>query len=53
MSYWEGEGGRSYHHTAPINALYGLHEALVMLSEEDWKIHGKDTKKIICSSGKV
>ena len=22
MSYWEGEGGRSYHHTAPINALY-------------------------------
>ena len=34
MSYWEGEGGRSYHHTAPINALYGLHEALVMLSEE-------------------
>ena len=25
MSYWEGEGGRSYHHTAPIDALYGLH----------------------------
>ena len=43
MSYWEGEGGRSYHHTAPINALYGLHEALVMLSEEglenSWKRH--------------
>ena len=34
MSYWEGEGGRSYHHTAPVNSLYGLHEALVMLSEE-------------------
>lgn len=34
MSYWGGEGGRSYHHTAPINALYGLHEALVVLFEE-------------------
>ena len=43
MSYWEGEGGRSYHHTAPVNLLYGLHEALVMLSEEglenSWKRH--------------
>ena len=43
MSYWEGEGARSYHHTAPINALYGLHEALVMLSEEgienSWNRH--------------
>ena len=43
MSYWEGEGGRSYHHTAPINSLYGFHEALVMLSEEglenSWKRH--------------
>jgi alanine-glyoxylate transaminase/serine-glyoxylate transaminase/serine-pyruvate transaminase len=34
MSYWGGEGGRTYHHTAPINALYGLHEALVALFEE-------------------
>ena len=34
MSYWGGEGGRTYHHTAPINALYGLHEALVTLFEE-------------------
>lgn len=34
MNYWDGEGGRSYHHTAPVNALYGLHEALVMVSEE-------------------
>jgi alanine-glyoxylate transaminase/serine-glyoxylate transaminase/serine-pyruvate transaminase len=43
MSYWEGDGARSYHHTAPINALYGLHEALVILSEEgienSWKRH--------------
>ena len=34
MGYWAGEGGRSYHHTAPINALYGLHEGLLMLREE-------------------
>ncbi|MGI9309125.1 MAG: pyridoxal-phosphate-dependent aminotransferase family protein [Gammaproteobacteria bacterium] len=34
MGYW-GEGAqRAYHHTAPINALYGLHECLVILQEE-------------------
>jgi alanine-glyoxylate transaminase/serine-glyoxylate transaminase/serine-pyruvate transaminase len=34
MSYWGGDGGRTYHHTAPINALYGLHESLVVIFEE-------------------
>jgi len=34
MSYWGGEGARAYHHTAPVNAVYGLHEALVALFEE-------------------
>ena len=34
MGYWGGEGKRAYHHTAPINNLYGLHEALVILQEE-------------------
>ena len=34
MSYW-GEGKkRAYHHTAPVNALYGLHESLLILKEE-------------------
>ena len=32
--YWSEGAKRSYHHTAPINALYGLHEGLVMLHEE-------------------
>jgi len=32
--YWGTGGKRSYHHTAPINALYGFHESLVMLHEE-------------------
>jgi alanine-glyoxylate transaminase/serine-glyoxylate transaminase/serine-pyruvate transaminase len=43
MAYWGGGVKRAYHHTAPINALYGLHEALVMLQEEglenSWKRH--------------
>ncbi|MBK19630.1 MAG: alanine--glyoxylate aminotransferase [Rhodospirillaceae bacterium] len=34
MGYWSGEGARVYHHTAPINPLYAIHEALVMLQEE-------------------
>jgi len=35
MGYWVGSGGkRAYHHTAPINALYALHEALLILYEE-------------------
>ena len=34
MAYWEGEGARTYHHTAPVNAMYGLHESLLMLHEE-------------------
>jgi len=50
MNYWEGEGGRSYHHTAPVNALYALHEALVMISEEGlenaWARHAKMHKAL-------
>jgi len=34
MGYWGQGVKRTYHHTAPINALYGLHEALVILKEE-------------------
>ena len=45
MSYWQGAGARVYHHTAPINPLYSLHEALVMLQEEglenSWARHRK------------
>ncbi len=43
MAYWEGEGARTYHHTAPVNSLYGLHESLLMLQEEglenSWERH--------------
>ncbi|MGW8313611.1 MAG: pyridoxal-phosphate-dependent aminotransferase family protein [Desulfuromonadales bacterium] len=34
MGYWGSGAKRAYHHTAPINALYALHEALIMLKEE-------------------
>ena len=42
-AYWGGGSKRAYHHTAPINALYGFHEALVILQEEGlenaWQRH--------------
>ncbi|ARP39373.1 pyridoxal-phosphate-dependent aminotransferase family protein [Vibrio syngnathi] len=34
LGYWSGEGKRSYHHTAPVNSLYALHESLVLLKNE-------------------
>ncbi len=34
MGYWGAGTKRAYHHTAPVNGLYGLHEALVILQEE-------------------
>lgn len=44
-AYWGGGAKRSYHHTAPVNALYGLHESLVLLHEEgletSWSRHAR------------
>lgn len=44
MAYWSSAGGkRSYHHTAPVNALYALHESLRLLAveglEHAWQRH--------------
>ena len=43
LGYWGGGAKRAYHHTAPVNTLYGLHEALVVLEEEgienSWQRH--------------
>ncbi|VAW98881.1 Serine--pyruvate aminotransferase / L-alanine:glyoxylate aminotransferase [hydrothermal vent metagenome] len=43
MDYWGGDGKRTYHHTAPVNSLYALHESLLILKEEglenSWKRH--------------
>lgn len=46
MGYWGGGAKRTYHHTAPVNALYALHEALVLLQEEGlenaWARHDRN-----------
>ncbi|MDH5185209.1 MAG: alanine--glyoxylate aminotransferase family protein [Gammaproteobacteria bacterium] len=34
MGYWGAGAKRAYHHTAPINSLYALHESLLILKEE-------------------
>ncbi|MGX1926001.1 pyridoxal-phosphate-dependent aminotransferase family protein [Vibrio sp. NH-7] len=43
LGYWSGEGKRSYHHTAPVNSLYALHESLLILQNEGlenaWQRH--------------
>ncbi|MBD3609663.1 MAG: alanine--glyoxylate aminotransferase family protein, partial [Gammaproteobacteria bacterium] len=46
MGYWGGGAKRAYHHTAPVNSLYALHESLVILQEEgienSWKRHANN-----------
>ena len=43
MNYWGGKTKRTYHHTAPVNSLYAMHEALLILREQglenSWKRH--------------
>ncbi|MDQ2070063.1 pyridoxal-phosphate-dependent aminotransferase family protein [Natronospira bacteriovora] len=50
MNYWGGGGKRAYHHTAPVNALYGLHEALLILKEEGlesaWRRHAETHQQL-------
>ncbi|HEX5360731.1 MAG TPA: alanine--glyoxylate aminotransferase family protein [Fluviicoccus sp.] len=45
LGYW-GETTRTYHHTAPTNSLYALHEALLVLQQEGlenaWARHGSN-----------
>jgi len=51
LSYWSGSTKRAYHHTAPINSLYALHEALLILKEEgienSWKRHKTNGEKLV------
>jgi len=50
MAYWSGEGKRAYHHTAPVNSLYALHESLLMLQQEglenSWARHQQQHQKL-------
>ncbi|HEV8646960.1 MAG TPA: aminotransferase class V-fold PLP-dependent enzyme, partial [Burkholderiales bacterium] len=49
LGYW-GATNRTYHHTAPTNSLYALHEALLMLREEGlenaWARHQRNHKAL-------
>ncbi|MBT8052003.1 MAG: alanine--glyoxylate aminotransferase family protein, partial [Gammaproteobacteria bacterium] len=46
MGYWGKGARRAYHHTAPVNAMYALHEALRMVHEEGlenaWSRHQRN-----------
>lgn len=50
MGYWGKGAKRAYHHTAPVNTLYGLHESLVMLMEEgienSWARHAQQHENL-------
>jgi alanine-glyoxylate transaminase/serine-glyoxylate transaminase/serine-pyruvate transaminase len=49
-SYWGPGAKRAYHHTAPINMLYALHEALLILNREGlqnaWDRHARNHLKL-------
>lgn len=45
LAYVDGDGGRTYHHTAPISMLYGLAQGLSLVLEEGlenrWARHAR------------
>jgi alanine-glyoxylate transaminase/serine-glyoxylate transaminase/serine-pyruvate transaminase len=45
VDYWFADGPRAYHHTAPINLIYALHEGLRIVHEEGlearWARHAR------------
>ncbi|MGY5450754.1 pyridoxal-phosphate-dependent aminotransferase family protein [Agarivorans sp. MS3-6] len=57
MGYWSGEQKRSYHHTAPVTALYALHESLLMLYKEGleqaWQRHAKQHAALAAGLKKI
>ncbi len=56
-TYWgdSGAGGRAYHHTAPSNALFGLHEALRLTLleglENRWARHELHSRALMAGLG--
>ena len=57
LSYWSGSTKRAYHHTAPINSLYALHESLLILKEEgvenSWQRHKRNGEKLVSELEKI
>ncbi|RMF99064.1 MAG: alanine--glyoxylate aminotransferase family protein [Gammaproteobacteria bacterium] len=50
LGYWGSGARRAYHHTAPVNSLYALHEALLILKEEGleaaWQRHAREHRAL-------
>lgn len=57
LGYWGGNVKRAYHHTAPINSLYALHESLLILKEEgienSWRRHQANGEKLVDELEKI
>ncbi|HAS48108.1 MAG TPA: alanine--glyoxylate aminotransferase [Gammaproteobacteria bacterium] len=51
MGYWGSDAKRTYHHTAPVNSLYALHESLLILQEEGlqnaWSRHALNHEALL------
>ena len=51
LGYWHADGGRAYHHTAPINMVYALLEALRIVDEEGlearWRRHAEAHDRLL------
>ena len=56
LPYWEGEK-RVYHHTGPINMLYALYQALLLVFEEGpeavWERHSRMHRRLIEGLGSL
>jgi alanine-glyoxylate transaminase/serine-glyoxylate transaminase/serine-pyruvate transaminase len=50
VGYWGAGQKRAYHHTAPVNSVYALHESLLMVHEEglenSWQRHADMHQKL-------
>ena len=55
MAYWDGSGGRTYHHTAPVNAICGLYQALRDVHDEGlearWSRHRAAHEALVAGLG--
>lgn len=60
FQYWGEDGGarkRAFHHTAPIQSIYGVHEALRLILEEGlekrWARHKAAHEQLVSGLGKL
>ena len=51
VGYWGKGAKRAYHHTAPVNSLYAIHESLLMVYQEGlenaWQRHADIHQKLV------